>query len=336
MPGASLPLYEPAESDELTEPPLVRLPAGVSWQTSVPNFISRKLIKSSIERRGLSTKSVRNVVQTLEMLSFSIGNLATAHRKTLGGVPCDVVYPLNPPSPERVVLYLHGGGFFAHLPKSYKRFARRIAEEFGATVYVPDYRLAPEHRHPAAPDDCLAVYQALLEDGCDPRRMSVMGDSAGGNLSLVTLLRIREECLPLPACSTLISPGADLTFSGDSFSRNAARDPFIPMRALHQLVKQYVDADSAAHPHASPMLGDFTGLPPLKILVGSTEVLLDSSIAIAESCRRIGVSVDLEVWEQMPHVFPLFGFLPEAKVAMQDMREFFNEHIGLATNATGD
>lgn len=334
MPGAQLPVY--AARTLADEPPLVRLSAGVSWQASLLNFISRNLIKNSVERKGLSTRTVRNVVQTLEMLSFSVGNLATVHRKVIGGVPCDVVYPLNPPAQERVVLYLHGGGFFAHLPKSYKRFAQRIAEEFGATVYLPDYRLAPEHRHPAATDDCLAVYRALIEDGCDPRRLSVMGDSAGGNLSLVTLLRIREEGLPLPACATLLSPGADLTFSGDSYRRNAAHDPFVPMSALYQVVEQYVDADNAAHPHASPMLGDFTGLPPLKILVGSTEVLLDSSIAIAQSCRRIGVSVDLEVWEQMPHVFPLFGFLPEAKVAMQDMRDFFNEHTGLACSATGD
>lgn len=317
-------------------PPLVGLDGGISWQARLLNFFSRHALKGPVERRGLSTRTVRNLVQTLELLSFSVGNLATVHRKQIAGVPCDVVYPLNPPSPERVVLYLHGGGFFTHLPKSYQRFAQRLAEACGATVYLPDYRLAPEHRHPAAPDDCLAVYQALLEEGCDPRRLALMGDSAGGNLCLVTLLRARDQGLALPACATAISPGADLTYSGASYQRNATADPFVPMSALYQVASQYVDAADAAHPHASPVHGDYTGLPPLKIVVGSTEVLLDSSIAIADSCRRIGVSVDLEVWEQMPHVFPLFGFLPEAKVAMQDMRDFFNEHTGQASSAAGD
>ncbi len=301
------------------------------------NFFSRHLIKSRVERKGLSTGTARNVVRLLELTTVRLGGFATVHRKTVGGVPCDVVYPLNPPPIERVVLYLHGGGFMVHLPRSYRRFARRIAEAYGATVYLPDYRLAPEHRHPAATDDCLAVYRALLQDGCDPGRLCVMGDSAGGNLALVTLLRARDATLPLPACATLLSPGADLTFSGASYRRNAKADPFIPMNALHQIVRQYVDTGRKSHPHVSPMLGDFTGLPPIKILVGSTEVLLDSSVGTADSCRAAGVDVTLQVWHQMPHVFPMLGFLPEGRLAMQHMVDFFNRHTTLpATAAAGD
>jgi acetyl esterase/lipase len=231
-------------------------------------------------------------------------------------VPCDIVGPLHPPSSERVVLYLHGGAFCVHMPRSYKRFARRLAEACGATVCVPAYRLAPEHRYPAGADDCLAVYRALLNDGCDPRRLCLMGDSAGGNLALVTLLRARDEKLPLPACAIVLSPGADLTFSGASYRRNAEDDPLNwTLGALHQVAKQYADADNMTHPHVSPIQGDFTGLPPLKILVGSTEVLLDDSIAVAESCRAAGGDVELHVWHQMPHVFPIYSFLPEGRMA---------------------
>jgi epsilon-lactone hydrolase len=309
-------------------------PGGISWQACMLNFFSRHTIKRRVARKGLSTGTARAVVRLLELTTVRLSSFATVHRRPVGGVSCDVVYPLNPPPTERVVLYLHGGGFMIHLPRSYRRFARRIAEAYGATVYVPDYRLAPEHRHPAATDDCLAAYRALLDDGCDPRRLCIMGDSAGGNLALVTLLRARDAKLPLPACAILLSPGADLTFSGASYRRNARADPFVPMNALHQIVKQYVDAGTTSHPHASPMLGDFTGLPPIKILVGSTEVLLDSSIGTAESCRAAGVDVVLQVWHQMPHVFPMLGFLPEGRMAMQHMVAFFNRHTASPAAST--
>ncbi len=306
---------------------------GISWQASMLNFFSRHTIKRRIERTGLSTGTARAVVRLLELMTVGLGKFSTVRQMVIAGVPCDVVYPLNPPAQERVLLYLHGGGFFVHLPRSYKRFAQRLAEAYGATVYLPAYRLAPEHRYPAATDDCLAVYRALLEDGVDPARLGVMGDSAGGNLTLVTLLRARDGQLALPACAIVISPGADLTMSGQSYQSNAQADPFIPLNALRQVVLQYVDARDTKHPHVSPMLGDFTGLPPIQIVVGSTEVLLDASVGTAASCRAAGVDVLLQVWHQMPHVFPLFSYLPEGRLALRQMASFFLQHIAPATPA---
>jgi acetyl esterase/lipase len=301
-------------------------PGGVSWQSKVLNFLTRYVIKKPVQRRGLNPSTARKVVRRLEFLASGLGGHVHSEHTRIAGVPCDVLHSDKATPVEFTVLYLHGGGFFLHLPRSYKRFARRIAERFGATVYLPDYRLAPEHRHPAAPDDCLAVYRALLAAGRDPQHMAIMGDSAGGNLALVTLLRARDEGLPLPACALLLSPGADLTFSGDSFISNAHADPLVPMNALHLVTSQYVDVDSKAHPHASPMLGNLTGLPPLSIVVGSTEVLLDSSITTAQAFRAAGGDVTLQVWEQMPHVFPLFHFLPEGRLAMEHMLAFFCKH----------
>ena len=176
----------------------------------------------------------------------------------------------------------------------------------------------------------MTVYRGLLDSGIDPQTMTVMGDSAGGNLALVTLLRARDNGLPLPACATLLSPGVDLTFSGASFQSNACADPMIPMNALHEVARQYVDAHQESHPYVSPMLADFSGLPPLKIIVGSTEVLLDSSVTTADSFRASGGNVVLHVWHQMPHVFPLIHFLPEGRMAMQHMLEFFNKHTASA------
>ena len=299
---------------------------GVSWQARLLSRFLRYVIKQRIQKNGISPATTRYVIGVLEWLPRRFGDFATVRTKDVAGVRCDVVYPLNPPPKERVVLYLHGGGFFAHLPHSYKQFARRLAEALGATVYMPAYRLAPEHRYPAATDDCLAVYAALLEDGCDAHTMAVMGDSAGGNLALVTLLRARDEGMPLPCCSIVISPGADLTFSGASFSSNAEADPLVPLHALHQVSHQYVNADQTGHPYVSPMLGDYTGLPPLKIIVGSTEVLLDSSVQTADASRAAGVAVDLQVWRDMPHVFPMLAYLPEAQIAMQQMTSFFNRY----------
>jgi epsilon-lactone hydrolase len=131
----------------------------------------------------------------------------------------------------------------------------------------------------------------------------------------------------LPACAIILSPGADLTFSGDSYRRNSRADPLVPLNALHQVARQYVDADDRAHPHVSPMLGDFAGLPPLKVVVGSTEVLLDDSVTIAESHRAAGGDAVLQVWHEMPHVFPLYAFLPEGRMAVEHMVEFFNRHM---------
>ena len=306
-------------------------PGGVSWQARLLNGFFRHLVKRPIRKAGTSPRAIRSVVRLLEWVSPRPGVASTMQATTLAGVPCDVIVPPHPQAGKRVVLYLHGGGFFAHLPRSYRRFARRLAQDFGATVYLPAYRLAPEHRYPSAADDCLAVYRQLLDGGLDPASVCVMGDSAGGNLALVTLLRARDEKLPLPACAIVISPGADLTLNGASFTRNASADPFIPVQALAQLVKQYADADQVTNPYVSPMLGDFTGLPPLQILVGSTEVLLDSSISTAQSSRNAGVDVVLQVWRDMPHVFPIFAYLPEARMAMQTMAGFFDQHT---TNTT--
>ncbi|MES2259386.1 MAG: alpha/beta hydrolase [Pseudomonadota bacterium] len=298
----------------------------ISWQASTLNFVSRHTLKRYIGHAGVSTTSARHSVQFLELLG-GMGAAPAAQRQLVGGVPCDVLRPARPTPRERVLLYLHGGGFFTHLPRAYRRFAQRLADACRATVYLPDYRLAPEHRYPAATDDCLAVYGALLGAGVDPRRFGVMGDSAGGNLALATLLRARDAGLAMPACASVMSPGADLTRWDGSMIDNAEADPFIPVRALRQVVAQYIDPDRAVEPYASPALGDFSGLPPLEIVVGSTEVLLDSSLTTAAACETAGIAVALNVWQQMPHVFPLFDFLPEGRAALAQTTAFIDRYL---------
>jgi len=245
--------------------------------------------------------------------------------RDIGGVPCDVLMPRRG-RPRRTVLYLHGGGFVIHSPPFFRHWGRRLAERLQAEVIIPDYRLAPRHRHPAAGDDCQAVYNALLAEGRDPTAIAIAGDSAGGNLVLATLLRLRDNGDPLPACAVPISPATDLLFRSASLKTNHHRDAMVLADALPGLCESYVDPRDAHHHYISPVNGDFTGLPPLAIMVGGTEVLLDDSRRVAAIARAAGVPTELYVWPGMPHCFPLFHFLPEARQALEVIARFVLQH----------
>jgi monoterpene epsilon-lactone hydrolase len=223
---------------------------------------------------------------------------------------------------DRVVLYLHGGAFVAETPTFHGALLARICREADSRGLMLSYRLAPEHRYPAALDDCMAAYRWLLAQGFDARRIVVAGDSAGGNLTLALLLRARDEGLPLPAGAVALSPVADLTFSGDSVRRNDGVDDMFSADLMDALVPVYL-ADPAlrTHPHVSPLFGDFAGLPPLLLIAGSTELLLDDSVRVAQRCP----GAQLIVWHGMPHVFAGFEFLPEAGEAVQRIGRFMRE-----------
>ena len=227
---------------------------------------------------------------------------------------------------DRIIYYLHGGGFVMALPNAQTAMISRWCSVFESTAYMPDYRLAPEHPYPAAPDDCLAGYRWLLEDGASPSNIVMVGDSAGGCLSLVTLQRIQEEELPMPACTVLLSPLADLTMSGETFISNERKDPMFTMQALLLMRNAYATEQAVTEPAASPLFGEFTGLPPLKILVGGTEMLLSDSLRVADRARDSGVAVELDIWPDMPHVFPAVLWLPESKAATNAIAEFVGKH----------
>ena len=246
-------------------------------------------------------------------------------RRTFGGVPCDVLRPRSG-KPRRTALYVHGGGFVMHAPAFYRDWGQRLADGLCAEVIIPDYRLAPKHRHPAAAEDCYAVYLALLVQGRDPAFIATLGDSAGGNLLLSMLLRLRDRSRPLPACAVLISPSTDLQLRGESMLSNEHEDAIVPPGALARLARCYAEPDEYGHHYLSPVNGDFAGLPPLAFFVGGTEVLLDDSLRAAAAARTAGVPTELYVWPGMPHVFPLFQFLPEARAALEQMTGFVLTH----------
>ncbi len=223
---------------------------------------------------------------------------------------------------DRVVLYLHGGAFVAETPKFHGAMLARICRVAHARGLMLSYRLSPEHRYPAALDDCVAAYRWLLDQGIDSSRIIIAGDSAGGNLTLALLLRARDERLPLPAGAVALSPVADFTFSGDSIRRNDGVDDMFSADLMEALVPVYLaQPDLRTHPHVSPVFGDYAGMPPLLLIVGSTELLLDDSVRVAHRCP----SAQLLVWDGMPHVFPGFDFLPEAREATERIGRFMRE-----------
>ena len=232
---------------------------------------------------------------------------------------------LRPPSavPGRVVLYLHGGGYVIGSPRSHRHLAAAIATASQAGALLLDYRLAPEHPYPAAVEDATAAYRWLLGQAVAPERIVIAGDSAGGGLTVATLLALREAGVPLPAGGVCISPWVDLTFSGGSYLTKADSDPIVNRPGIDQMARAYLGATPATEALASPLFADLRGLPPLLIHVGSEEVLLDDALQLADRARAAGVDTTLEVYERMIHVWHWFlPMLDEAQTAVEAIGRF--------------
>jgi monoterpene epsilon-lactone hydrolase len=211
-----------------------------------------------------------------------------------GGVRADRV--TTPASEEdRHVLHLHGGGFITGSPPLYRHLTWRIASAARACVLSIDYRLAPEYPFPAALDDAVTAYHWLLAEGADPRRIAVMGDSAGGGLALSLLLRLRDQGIPLPAAAVALSPWTDLALTGPSLSLNASADPLVSAEQARRFVDYYLAGADPRTPYASPLYGKPEGLPPTIIQVGSDEVLRDDAVRMADRMRAAGCRVELEI-----------------------------------------
>jgi epsilon-lactone hydrolase len=232
---------------------------------------------------------------------------------------------LRPPGAAagRVVLYLHGGGYVIGSPRSHRHLATAIAAAGQASALLLDYRLAPEHPYPAAVDDATAAYRWLLDQDIAPGRVVIAGDSAGGGLTVATLLSLRDAGLPLPAGGACISPWVDLTFSGASYRTRAAADPIVTRPGIDEMARAYLGATPARTPLASPLFADLRGLPPLLIHVGSDEVLLDDAVQLADRAKAAGVDATLEVWDRMIHVWHWFlPMLDEAQSAVDGIGRF--------------
>ncbi len=236
------------------------------------------------------------------------------------------VQPSDVPA-DGVILYLHGGGFIAQSRAIHDPLLAALGRAAGARGLMVDYRLAPEHPFPAALDDCFAAWHFLLSSGIDPGRIVIAGDSAGGNLAVVTAMRARDEGLPQPAGLVLLSPVLDLTFTNASIDRNDGFDPMFRAVSVRALQRYYGAGQDPRDPRLSPIFGRLTGLPPALVVVGSSEILLDDSLKFA--ARVPGAK--LSVWHDMPHVFPALRGLIAGDRAIVEIGEFIRDRTAAAT-----
>lgn len=228
---------------------------------------------------------------------------------------------------ECTVLYLHGGGYVSGSPRTHRPLAGEIAHAAGARLLLPDYRLAPEHPFPAALEDAWVAYWWLLKQGVEPDRIVVAGDSAGGGLALALLVALRDAGMPLPAGLVCLSPWVDLTAHGASVLANDGRD-YLNAAAIRATAALYLNGRDPHEPLASPLFADLRGLPPMLIQAGTAELLLDDSKRLARRAAGAGVPVELELWENMVHVWHfLYPFEPKARHAIRRIGCFVRERI---------
>jgi epsilon-lactone hydrolase len=260
---------------------------------------------------------------------FTLPPGTTVELVTAGGRPAEWIRPAGARS-DAALLYLHGGGYVIGSPRSHRHLAEAMARAAGVSCLLPDYRLAPEHPFPAAVDDALAAYRSLIEQRkIAPGSIAIAGDSAGGGLTAVTLLSIRQAGLPMPCAAVCISPWTDLTCSAPSYETKAATDPLVMRPGITVMAKEYLGATDPRTPLASPVFADLRGLPPMLIQVGSEEVLLDDATRLAERARAAGVDATIEVWDSMIHVWHWFlPWLDEAQSAVDKIGAFLRGRIG--------
>lgn len=245
-----------------------------------------------------------------------------------GGVPA-VVVTANGASSGKTILHFHGGGYVIGSANGYRAMGAAISQATGARVVLPDYRLAPENAYPAAVEDATAAYRGLLESGTPASEIVLSGDSAGGGLVAVTLLALRDTGDPLPAGGVMMSPWTDMALSGESFVSNDATDPLVKKDLLGMMAQMYLAGGDGSGPLASPLYGDYQGIPPLLIIVGGAETLRDDSVQLAERAKAAGVDVTINVVPDQLHIFPVFSsFLPEARQALEDIGSFVKQCTG--------
>jgi len=246
----------------------------------------------------------------------------------LGGIP-GIRTEAPGAAEDAALLYLHGGAYVIGSAQGYRALAAELARAAGAVGYAIDYRLAPEHVFPAAVEDAVIAYRALLDRGIDAKRIVIAGDSAGGGLALALLVALRDRGQPLPAAALLISPWADLACSGGSIASKAAEDPSLTEAGLRANAAHYLGGGDAGHPLASPIHADLSDLPPILIQVGSAEILLDDAVRIAATAGAAGTRVRLDIWPHMVHVWHAFGFMLTAgRAAITEAGDFLADHSG--------
>jgi monoterpene epsilon-lactone hydrolase len=245
-----------------------------------------------------------------------------------GGVPAEWITTPETVD-ERGIYYLHGGDYIMGSVNTHREMISRLSRAARARALAIDYRLAPESPFPAAVEDSTAAYRWLVSTGVDPARLVIAGDSAGGGLTVATLVALRDAGDPLPAAAVCLSPWVDLEGLGESMTTRAETDPMVQHDSLVQSAKAYLGDAHPRTPLAAPLYADLRGLPPLLIQASTAETLLDDSIRLAQRAKAAGVDVVLELWDDMIHVWQFCAsMLPEGQQAIDRIGEFVRKHTG--------
>lgn len=291
----------------------------ISWRARLIRRITSKFVKGI----DTSTVDLAHIVEMRARLNQISRYLKRAlgvavESTTVNGLDAEWLRPKHA-AEGKVLLYLHGGAYLVGSCRTHRQLVSHIARAAGINVLVPDYRLAPEHPFPAAIDDAVGVYRTLLEDGFSAADIFIGGDSAGGGLTVATLLSLRHAGLPMPAAAVLLSPYLDVTASGESATTRADQDPWFDAKDMHVVTDHYCgEGVDPQNPLVSPVFANVAGLPPTFIQVGDDEILLSDSTRFAEKMKAAGLEVEIEIWPEMWHVFQLFiGKMPESRRAVR-------------------
>lgn len=229
-------------------------------------------------------------------------------------------------SDGRAILYLHGGAYVVGSIASHRTLVSQLAKEAGCRALCVEYRLAPENPFPAAVVDAVKAFEWLVTHGYEAGNIVLAGDSAGGGLAVAAMLSLRDAGSPVPAAAVLLSPWTDLEVRGESVQAVERRDPMLSARALRREACMYLDREDPRHPLASPIYADLSGLPPMLIQAGTREILLDDARRLARRAEEDGVEVELDVWEDMFHVWQFFTpLVPESNAALERLGRFARE-----------
>jgi monoterpene epsilon-lactone hydrolase len=284
-----------------------------------------KLLESAPDRSGLPF-SERRAEFERETSQLPVAQDVSFESLQVNDIPAEWVIPRGA-AENSSILYLHGGGYTIGSIKTHRSMVSYLSKAAGMRALLIEYRLAPEHPFPAAVEDSVAAYRWLLKAGFDPAKIAIAGDSAGGGLTVATMVKLRDEGEPLPAVAVCLSPWVDMEGIGESMNTRAEVDPIVEREPLLEMAEAYLGGADPRTPLAAPLYADLKGLPPMLIQVGTAEILLDDSTRLAEQAKKAGVDVTLEPWEDMIHIWQFFAsMVPEGRDAVDRIASFIHKH----------
>lgn len=295
----------------------------------MPSPECEKLMGKLRKYRDTHTLTVEETRANLDALGdrFSLPDGMVVEKEDIDGIPAERLTPKD--AIDLGLLYfLHGGGYSVGSIQSHRHMVAAMAESAGMQAYMIDYRLAPENPFPAGLNDAVTGYDWLLHLGYDPNEIALCGDSAGGGLTVSTILKLREEKIPLPKCAVLLSPWLDLTSTLPSRESKLDAEPLLSLEGSKKNAEWYAGDEEQNHPMITPLGAELSDFPPTLIQVGTEEILLDDSLQFAELLRESNRDIELDVWEGLFHVWQYYpGWLPEAEEAIDEIAAFIRGHI---------